>query len=140
MQSYDLFLGPVGAVDDREAKLGDDLALGGQLAGDSLARKNTTNTGGGTSQNHVSLLQFHNSRDVLDQCGDSVVVVKSDRVSELRSIIVLLAKETKKKVWPRTNKWVHLLVKMTYQHPSQIGQSSFFLIPHTLRTTKITNN
>lgn len=57
----------VGAVNDREAKLGDNLALGGQLAGDSLAGEDTTNTGGSTSQDNVALLQLHDGRDVLDQ-------------------------------------------------------------------------
>lgn len=60
-------LGLVGAVNDGEAKLGDNLALGGQLAGDRLPGEDTTNTGGCTGQDNVALLQLHDGRDVLDQ-------------------------------------------------------------------------
>lgn len=60
-------LGLVGTVNDRETKLGDNLALGGQLTGDRLAGEDTTNTGGSTGQDNVALLQLHDGRDVLDQ-------------------------------------------------------------------------
>lgn len=58
------------AINDRELELGDNLALGAEGTGHSLSSVHTSNSLGGTGQDHVALLQAHDRRDVLDKLGD----------------------------------------------------------------------
>lgn len=82
--SFSSNLGFVGAINNREAQLGQNLAFGGKLTGDGFARPDWTNASRGSCQDDIALLKLHDGGDMLDQVRNPI-----KNQIQTRSLLVL---------------------------------------------------